>query len=361
MWQRRSAALGLLVLLIAACGGGDDGAAPAATVQPASVEVFVDTPDNGEAVKAKRVLGDRLAGDVTVSGTTGAGAVVVVQATCEEETDCRTSITAGEDGAFEQEVEVWSAVGREQGRLIVGLQGSPPVDRDRLVLLLEAKEPKPEPTPKPKKGKKKDKQQQQQQPAGNLDPVPVPVPPEAIPDVPAAPLPIPDGPTTTVGGPVVMIGDSLAQGTEPLLGPLMGTSVTTDARRGRPLAEGMGVLNRMSLPGGPKILAFSLFTNDSPSNVAALEAAVRTSVQRAGKGGCAIWATIARPPVRGVSYAAANARLNQLGRELGGLRVVPWAETVAGSPGLLGSDRVHGTAAGYRTRAELYAQAAGSC
>ena len=67
-------------------GGGDDGAAPAATVQAASAEVFVDTPDNGEAVKAKRVLGDRLAGDVTVSGTTGAGAVVVVQATCEEET-----------------------------------------------------------------------------------------------------------------------------------------------------------------------------------------------------------------------------------------------------------------------------------
>jgi hypothetical protein len=358
MARRRSAALGLLVLLVAGCGGGGgDDASPAATAAPASVEVFVDKPDNGQAVKAKRALGDRLKGTVTVSGTSGAGAVVVVQATCEEETDCRTSITAGDDGAFEQDVEVWSTVGRDQGRLIVGLQGSPPVDRERLVLLLEAKEPKPEPTPKPKKKNKKKS-------GGNaIAPVPVPVPPEAIPEipeVPPAPLPIPDGPVTA-GGPVVMIGDSLAQGTEPLLGPLMGTTVTTDARRGRPLAEGMSVLNRMSLPDGPKILAFSLFTNDSPSNTAALESAVRASVARAGKGGCAIWATIARPPVRGVSYAAANATLNRLQSELGGLRVVPWAETVAADPGLVGRDRVHGTAAGYRKRAELYAQAAGSC
>ena len=359
MGQKRSAALGLLVLLIAGCGGGgSDPATPAATAQPAP-EVFVDTPDNGGSVKAKRVLGDRLSGKVTVSGTTGAGAVVVVQATCGEDTDCRSSITAGDDGAFEEEVEVWSSAGRAQGRLIIGLQGSPPVDRERLVLLLEAREPKPEPTPKPKKKKQK-------KAGGNaIAPVPVPVPPEAVPElpeVPPAPLPIPAGPTNGgVAGPVVMIGDSLAEGTEPLLGPLLGTNVTTDARRGRPLAEGMAVLNRLSLPDGPKTLAFSLFTNDSPSNVAALESAVRTSVARTGKGGCAIWATIARPAVRGVSYAAANARLNALGAELGRLRVVPWAETVAADPGLLGRDRVHGTATGYRKRAELYAQAAASC
>ncbi|MET0768582.1 MAG: hypothetical protein ABW081_01645 [Solirubrobacteraceae bacterium] len=361
MGQKRSAALGLLVLLIAGCGGGGgDQASTAATAAPSAVEVFVDKPDNGETVKAKRAVGDRLKGNVTVNGTTGAGAVVVVQATCDQETDCRTSITAGEDGAFEQEVEVWSTVGRDQGRLIIGLQGSPPVDRERLVLLLEAKEPKPEPTPKPKK-----KKGERGGGGDEIAPVPVPVPPEALPDlpeVPPAPLPIPEGPTGGgVAGPVVMIGDSLAEGTEPLFGPLLGTSVTTDARRGRPLAEGMSVLNRMTLPDGPKTLAFSLFTNDSPSNVPALESAVRTSVARAGKGGCAIWATISRPAVRGVSYGAANARLNQLGAELGRLRVVPWAETVAADPGLLGRDRVHGTAAGYRKRAELYAQAAASC
>ena len=116
----------------------------------------------------------------------------------------------------------------------------------------------------------------------------------------------------------------------------------------------------MSLPDGPKILAFSLFTNDSPSNVAALEAAVRASVQRAGKGGCAIWATIARPAVRGVSYAAANARLNQLGpssaaprRAVGGDR--------RGGPGPARARPRPRHRRGYRKRAELYAQAAGSC
>ena len=216
-----------------------------------------------------------------MSGTTGAGAVVVVQATCDQETDCRTSITAGDDGAFEQEVEVWSTVGRDQGRLIIGLQGSPPVDRERLVLLLEAKEPKPEPTPKPKK-----KKGERKGGGDEIAPVPVPVPPEAVPelpDVPPAPLPIPAGPTGGgVAGPVVMIGDSLAEGTEPLFGPLLGTSVTTDARRGRPLAEGMAVLNRMALPDGPKTLAFSLFTNDSPSNVAG--ARVRRARERGAAG-----------------------------------------------------------------------------
>jgi hypothetical protein len=62
---------------------------------------------------------------------------------------------------------------------------------------------------------------------------------------------------------LIMIGDSLAQGTEPLLpGLLSGWTVRTDARRGRPLAEGMGILRATSLGTDPVVLAFSLFTND---------------------------------------------------------------------------------------------------
>jgi hypothetical protein len=50
----------------------------------------------------------------------------------------------------------------------------------------------------------------------------------------------------------------------------------------------------------PAVLAFSLFTNDDPRNVSALDAGVRASVDRAGRGGCAVWATIVRPPLDAV-------------------------------------------------------------
>ena len=111
------------------------------------------------------------------------------------------------------------------------------------------------------------------------------------------------------------------------------------------------------------MLAFSLFTNDSPGNVGALEAAVRQSVQRAGSGGCAIWATIVRPPKGGVSYDAVNARLNALAGDpqlRGRLLIVPWAALSRSNPSFLGRDKVHATSAGYRERARLYAQAAES-
>jgi lysophospholipase L1-like esterase len=41
--------------------------------------------------------------------------------------------------------------------------------------------------------------------------------------------------------------------------------------------------------------------------------------------------------------------------------VVPWADRVASSPGLLAGDGVHGTAEGYQVRASLYAEAIHSC
>ena len=161
-------------------------------------------------------------------------------------------------------------------------------------------------------------------------------------------------------GTLIMIGDSLAQGTESLLGGMLpGWTVRTDARRGRPLAEGLHVLEATTA--SPKtVLAFSLFTNDAPGNVGALESAVRTSARRAD---CVVWATIVRPPVGGRSYDAANARLEDLARgELRGrLVVVPWDQAVADHPEWLAGDGVHATPEGYRARARMYAQAAQSC
>lgn len=161
---------------------------------------------------------------------------------------------------------------------------------------------------------------------------------------------------------VVLVGDSLAEGIETLLpARLPGASVSVDADTGRPLADGMRIISGLDLRSQPTVLAVSLFTNDGPSEVDALESAVRTTVDAVAPDGCAVWATIVRPPLGGVSYDAVNARLLALDAELEDLIVVPWAETIAASPALLAPDGVHGTPDGYEARAALYAQAIESC
>ena len=126
-----------------------------------------------------------------------------------------------------------------------------------------------------------------------------------------------------------------------------------DAEAGRPLADGMRIVGAME--GTPAVLAISLFTNDDPRHTSELATAVRRSVQGQR---CVLWATIHRPPVAGVSYAAANRTLHRLAGELPVLHVVPWAERVAQHPSWIGPDDVHATATGWAARARLYAAAA---
>jgi hypothetical protein len=130
----------------------------------------------------------------------------------------------------------------------------------------------------------------------------------------------------------------------------------------------MQVLAGLTLPpatnAGGVVLAFSLFTNDAPQNVDALEAAVRASIARAGPRGCAVWATIARPPLGGVTYDGVNERLHALAgdaRLAQHLVLVPWAEAYAAHPEWQAGDGVHATGAGYAARATLYADAVRSC
>jgi len=140
--------------------------------------------------------------------------------------------------------------------------------------------------------------------------------------------------------------------------------MSLDARVGRPLAEGMALLRGARPASSPTVLALSLFTNDSPTSLDTLQDAVRRSVGLAGPHGCALWATIQRPPLNGTSYAAANRMLAELARDPALQRhliVVPWQEQVAAHPGWLGGDGVHATPDGYAARAQLYADGARSC
>jgi hypothetical protein len=191
-------------------------------------------------------------------------------------------------------------------------------------------------------------------------------PPASATNTPPAPTPTPTQPAPSTGrssGTLVVIGDSLAVGIRPLLpGLLPGWTVSVDGRVSRPLAEGMSILSSTSIPSdGRTVLAMSLFTNDDPTHTSQLQAAVQRTLDRVGPNGCVIWATIARPPVNGVSYDAANSLLRRMARSESRLRIVPWAEQTAARPSLLGGDGVHPTPAGYQLRARLYAQAAQSC
>jgi hypothetical protein len=162
---------------------------------------------------------------------------------------------------------------------------------------------------------------------------------------------------------LAVIGDSLAVGADtPLRKRLPGWKVTTDGRVGRPLGVGMDILEATPLPFHPVALAFSLFSNDDPSHLEQLDAAVRLSIERLGPRDCAIWATIVRPPQRGVPYDYANGLLVSLAQQFPDqLLLVPWADAVKRHPEWLGADRVHPTMTGYRQRARMYAEAAQQC
>lgn len=161
----------------------------------------------------------------------------------------------------------------------------------------------------------------------------------------------------------VMIGDSLAAGMESALpAALESWKVTVDGRIGRPLAEGMSILRDTNLPdAGSSVLAISLFTNDTPTNIAGLRAGVLAALNRVGARGCVVWATIVAPPIDGVSYDAANNELRRLAGRLENLRIVRWDSLARRNPQLLEPDETHPTAEGYARLAALYARAARSC
>jgi hypothetical protein len=187
--------------------------------------------------------------------------------------------------------------------------------------------------------------------------------PSPAPSAPAQTQPQPSPAPGASRGTLILVGDSLAVGIRSLLpGALPGWQVTVDGRVSRPLAEGMSVLADTPVPAdGSTVLAVSLFTNDDPTHTSQLQSAVSRTLSRVGPNGCVVWATIARPPLNGVTYDAANSLLRRMARADSRLKLVPWAEQTAAQPSLLGPDGVHPTPAGYQLRARLYAQAARSC
>jgi hypothetical protein len=337
-----------MALAVAGCGGDDERAsAPRTTTQAAPVyaPVTIEAPARGAKLSATLDDTGGLTTRATVRGTARSHTDVLVTSGCNRN-GCAVTTTSDEHGRFTARVVLAASLDAPQVAVTAEYGYQVPVRRsDRIELRLRMAT----------SGRGSDAKRERARLRS-----------DELADIPDE-LDTGDGATGSTtggsGGPgrLVMVGDSLAQGTEPHLPSFLpGWRITTDARRGRPLAEGMRVMASMPRPSSPTVLTFSLFTNDMPTNVDALEDAVRASVERAGSG-CAVWATIVRPPLNGVSYRAANRRLEQLAGQLTGLRVVPWAAAVAENGALLAADGVHATPDGYKARAQMYAQAAQTC
>ena len=283
-------------------------AAPAAGQERRAVTV--SSPKDGREVALHRHFTE-LAGPVVLRGRAARRSVVEIRATCSLG-PCTTTATADRKGRWKATLHVI-------------------VPADRTALGLRVTYP--------------------DEPAGGVVVVPnIAVPPEHA-----------------AAGPYAgVIGDSLAVGTAPLLPGLLGDlRVSSDGRVSRPLADGMAVFDRTPLPAAPFVTVLGLFTNDDPRNLPALDGAVRRSVARvAAAGGCAVWLTIARPKVRGMSYRAVNEHLLELAADPAlspSLVVADWAEAVKSHRSWLRDDRVHPTVVGYQRRAELIAAAVRQC
>lgn len=182
----------------------------------------------------------------------------------------------------------------------------------------------------------------------SLGPKPAPAP------APAAAV-TPNASTAPAG--VLMIGDSLSVGTDPFFGDEQtGVPTQVDAKSGRSLSQGMDIYNSVAVK--PRVVQMALFTNNTPGQIDSLRAALdRTIADARARGGRVVWATIVGNPKFG-SYDAVNSMLRDYAaRNADVMGLVDWAQMTRDNPSYLGGDGYHGSAAGYRARAEAFAQA----
>ena len=159
---------------------------------------------------------------------------------------------------------------------------------------------------------------------------------------------------------VLVVGDSLSKGTAPYLKQQLGSiPLEVDAVTGRPSSRGVPVLAARLRP-DHDVVVFDLGVNDGPGRPDVLAASLGAARDLAG-GRCMVVATVMRPPVQGVSVAAQNQVVQGFVATTPGTQLVDWRTAARSRPGLVGSDGVHGTAAGYSLRGSLFAEAIMNC
>jgi lysophospholipase L1-like esterase len=169
-----------------------------------------------------------------------------------------------------------------------------------------------------------------------------------------------NAPPASAAAGVLLVGDSLEVGTSPYLrGLLRGIPLTVDAQTSRPSSTGVEIL-RLRLQSSDQVVVFDLGTNDDPAQPQAL-AADLAAVRSIVGGRCVVVATLNRPPYNGVSIDGLNGAIRDFAVGSPPTQLVDWRAAALSTPGLLGPDGVHATAAGYSTRAQLIAQGILGC
>jgi hypothetical protein len=342
--------VGLVAALSAGCGGshGEQKRATPVASARAFAHPHIIKPADAATIPATAELGETRGAKIAVAGTAEPETKLAVTTGCQLK-GCGKTVTTDSTGGFTTSVTASTSGVLHRVAVIVSYEISATVDSDQVIVTIGPMQEVSVPR-SPRRARHRAR--------AATPPTITAVPPTAIPVPETTPVPRNQGGGST--GSAEVIGDSLAQGMQPYMaGALPGWKVSVDARIGRPLAEGMRIFSNTPVHPG-SVYAFSLFTNDDPRSLSALDAAVRQSVQR---GNCAVWSTIVRPPVGGVSYGKANQLLRQLAASSDGrVQLVDWAAAVAAHPDWVpGADGVHASGEGYRNRAALYAKAIQSC
>lgn len=154
---------------------------------------------------------------------------------------------------------------------------------------------------------------------------------------------------------VLVVGDSLAVGTLPFLGPMLGgRNVVSAARNGITTPQGMRLVRMELRAVTPKTVVISLGTNDG-SDPKRFANRVRRTMNLLPANACVIWATIIRPPRKG-DYRGLNRVLHAAKRRDPRIVVVDWEHAVTGGAVYL-PDGLHADEAGYRYRSAMIADA----
>jgi len=154
---------------------------------------------------------------------------------------------------------------------------------------------------------------------------------------------------------VLVVGDSLAVGTEPFLPQLLaGRNIVADVKSGITTPQGMRML-RMSLRTvTPKTAVFQLGSNDG-GDPQRFEDRVLRTLALLPLDTCVVWSTIIRPPRKG-EYRGLNRVLHRLKKIDPRLVVVDWEHAVSGGAVFL-PDGLHADREGYRYRSAMIADA----